>query len=463
MDTARKDAQRAEPTLGLWDAVSLIVGIIIGVGIFRTPAEVFEHVPDFWSALGVWVLGGFIALIGAFCFAELAAAYPRSGGEYVYLSRACGPLTGYLFAWAQLTIIRPGSIAMLAYVFADYAGRFLGIGNDAVVALACLSIVALTAVNVLGVTLGTLTQNVLTIAKVLGLVAVVGVGLWQGEPANLAPNPRPVYPDWLPLVMMSVFWTYSGWQEAAYVVSEIKDRRRNIPRALLLGTAAVIVIYLVVNAAYLYGLGFDAFHGPGGALFAAHLLGKALPEYGERAMAILVMISALGAINGMIFTTARIYSEFGTDHRLFAPLSHWSRRYGTPVRALLVQGAITLLLMAGVAVYGGNEDSFGTMLDFTSAVFWFFFLLTGIAFFILRYTDPDTPRPFRVPAYPVLPLIFCAMCAYMTIGVIRAKPSESFTGLGILVIGLPFYFWREGQRRPPSAKPAEPVPHEMVP
>jgi APA family basic amino acid/polyamine antiporter len=278
------------------------------------------------------------------------------------------------------------------------------------------------------------------------------------------------------------------------VVAEIKDRRRNIPRALLLGTAAVTIIYLVVNAAYLYGLGFANIQ-QHQSTFAADMLARALPEYGAIAMAILVIVSALGAINGMIFTTARIYAEFGLDHRLFSPLSHWSRRWGTPARALIVQGMISLLLIAGVSFYewwnqrnvplaaattvtlmsaptgpvailmtpvfipASTTNTFNTMLEYTAAVFWFFFLLTGAAFFRLRHIDGDLPRPFRVPLYPFIPLVFCAWCAYMTIGVIWEQPLVSLIGLSILLVGLPFYFWPQKRQRQPAEKALEPMVH----
>src|SRR5262245_38212556 len=256
MESIRKSTAPKEAILGPWDSVSIIVGIIIGVGIFQAPASIFQRVPDLSSVLLVWVLGGALAFVGALCFAELATTYPRSGGEYVYLTRAFGPMAGYLFAWAQLTIIRPGSIGAVAYVFAINADQVLGLGGRGTLVLACGCVGVLTVINVLGVVLGARTQNLLTVAKVLGLIALVVVGFAWGSSENLAANPRPSTGSWFAGVMVLVLWAYSGWHEAAYVVAEIKDRRRNIPRALLWGTVAVTAIYLLVNLAYLYGLGF---------------------------------------------------------------------------------------------------------------------------------------------------------------------------------------------------------------
>src|ERR1019366_2417080 len=280
-------------------------------------------VPHPAIAIGVWVLGGVLAFLGALCFAELASTYPRSGGEYVYLTRAFGPLTGFLFAWSQLTVTRSGSVAALAYIFGLRTASLFGYDNTSIFVLAGLSLVVLTAINILGVRMGTHTQNVLTIAKVLGLAGLIGVGFLWGRPeitdvAKVSPHGV----SWFAGAMIFVLWTYSGWHEAAYFVSETHNRTRNIPLALILGTSIVTVIYILVNLAYLFGLGFA---GAQQENAAEALLNLAWPGYGARAMDLFIMVSALGAMNGMIFTTARIYSEFGKDHRLFKVLSHWSK------------------------------------------------------------------------------------------------------------------------------------------
>jgi basic amino acid/polyamine antiporter, APA family len=460
MEAAREETRHIEPKLGLWDAVSIIVGIIIGVGIFETPADIFKEAPSASAALSVWVIGGLFALIGAFCFAELATTYPRSGGEYVYLTRAYGSLVGYLFAWAQLTVIRPGSIGALAYIFAFYAAGLLQFeGPNVVLALSLTSIVVLTVINILGVVFGSTTQNILTVFKVIGLFALVVVGLgWGGD--NVVAD-SPAQPGggglaWFVEAMILVLWTYAGWHEAAYIVAEVKNNRRNIPLALIIGTLAVTVIYLLVNLAYLAGLGLI---GARSEKLAADLVSLAWPHFGAKAMSVLIAVSALGAINGMTLTTARIYAEFGIDHRLFAPLSHWSKRMGTPVRALTIQGIINAGLLLGMWMWGGNRKSFEMLLYYTAAVFWIFFLMTGLALFVLRRQDPDLRRTFRVPLYPVLPLIFCGGCAFMVVGAVRFKPEESVLGLGVLLVGLPFYFWPRKKRRQAVAAELEPVAH----
>lgn len=436
---ARTDSELIPPRLGLFDAVSIIVGIIIGVGIFEFSTQVFRQVPDPAIALGAWALGGVLALIGALCFAELASAYPRSGGEYVYLTRAFGPWLGYLFAWAQLGVIRTGNIALLGYFFATYADRLWDIemGSWGIANLAALSIVVLTLINVLGVTLGKGTQNVLTILKVLGLGAIVVAGLLLAQPreTDLLAGEAPA--GWFAEVMILVLWTYSGWHEAAYIAAEVKDGRRNIPLALILGSALVTVIYLLVNLALLTGLGFQDARAE---TAVGDLLASAFGEGGRSFFYLLVIVSVLGGLNGMIFTTSRIYSELGNDHRLFAPLSKWSRRWGTPVRSLLVQGGISVALTLAVGIWFKGQTGIETMLYFTAAVFWIFFFLTGVSVFILRRKDPDLPRPFRVPGYPIVPIIFCLWCAYMVYGAITYKWKESLIGLAILAAGIPFFF-----------------------
>jgi amino acid transporter len=497
--TRRVEGRLVEARLGLWDAVSIIIGIIIGVGIFENPARIFSAVPDAWTGLGIWVLSGALALIGAFCFAELASTYPRSGGEYVYLTRAFGPLAGFLFAWAQLTLIRPGSIGALAYLVGLTAAKMTGLGTWESFLLAVASIVVLTVVNILGVTLGKNTQNLLTVAKVLGLAAIVVVGIFWGRPDNTAAAVIAPKGSWFASAMILALWTYAGWHEAAYIAAEVRNGRRNIPLALIFGTTSVIVIYLAVNLAYLMALGFE---GAKGAAVPAQILERAWGGSAGNAINVLIIVSSLGAINGMIFTTARIYSEFGVDHRLFEPLSRWSRRWGTPVQALVAQAAITLALLVGVGalVHLGSgdhtparaasivglsaaplgpapvapvlatgrdaqtriADGFEELIYVTSAVFWLFFLLTGVALFVLRTADAHLPRPFRVPGYPLLPLLFCLACAGMVGGAIYERAVESLIGLGILLLGLLFYFLPRHLRREPVRRPEPPVPAGAV-
>jgi amino acid transporter len=461
---AEDRAVRAQLTV--WDAASIIVGIIIGVGIVRTPARIFDSAGGPWQALGLWALGGLFALIGALCFAELGSTYPRSGGEYVYLTRAFGRGTGFLFAWGQLIAIRSGaSIVAVAYVFGEYTAALFGPAKWTAPLFACSAIVTLTAVNVVGVKFGKGTQNVLTLTKVLGLVCIVAVGFLWARPS---PPESPAPPNLaLAGAMIAILWTYAGWHEAGYVAAEVRDRRRNLPRALILGTLLVTGIYLLVNAAYVVGLGYD--RARSSPTIAADLLGLALGDSAARFISALVIVSSLGAINGMIFTSSRIFAEFGADHALFSSLGRWNRRFGTPVRSLLTQCGVCLLTISAVEFFTREttrSQSFDYLMDSTAPVFWLFFLLTGIALFVLRIKDAQTPRPFTVPLYPLLPLLYCACCASMLVASLlyaAADPQRLWMTallLAVLSAGVPLYFFSSrivAKRVPLLPAPPEPT------
>ncbi len=530
MNTPTHEPRLLHARLSLWDTASIIVGIIVGVGIFVTPATVFNYAAGPWTALAIWGLGGLISLVGAFCFAELASTYPRSGGEYVYLTRAYGPPAGFLFAWAQLAVIRTGgSIAAVAYVFADYAAELWPLGPAGKVALAAAAIGGLTAVNIVGVRFGKGTQNLLTVTKMAGVGVIVLAGfLWAApaapvvregafvaaehgyvtlrgrggelvqqpvapgaritlngsdrragdllQPSDLTPGVTvkalvdPAAPEAgavrvkattatglgaLALALIFVLWTYSGWHEGAYVAAEVENRRRNLPLALLLGTGAVSVLYLLVNAAYWAGLGYEA--AADSPRVAANVLGLLPWGRGRQAMALLVVVSALGAINGMIFTSSRIYAELGADHRLFAPLARWSRRWGTPVRSLVVQAALCIGMVCVVGLWFRGQGGFDVLLKCTAPVFCLFFLLTGVALLVLRFREPHTERPFTTPLYPFLPLVFCAFWGFMLVASVLYAPREAAVGLGVLLAGVPLYVLSRGWRSMPPKAPRETV------
>jgi amino acid transporter len=462
MEMPRTPSRPAPAQLSLWDAVSIIIGIIIGAGIYETPPTVLSMVgrPD--VALGLWALGGLLCLFGALCYAELASTYPRSGGDYVYLTRAYGPLIGFLFGWAQLAVIQTASIGMMAYVFADYAVKLWDFGPLSPLLYASSAVLILSVMNIAGIVLGKRTQNVLTAAKVLGLGGILLAGFFWPSPGPVtALAPMPEFTTLgLPLVL--IFITYGGWNDAAFVVAELRDPRRNIPRALVLGTVGVTAIYLLVNAAYLAGLGFT--QAAQSKAIAADVLRGFLGDFGHNAMCVLVMISALGAVNGLIFTSSRVYATLGEDHSVFAGLSRWHPTLGTPLWSLVTQAAISLGMITLVSTTAGQnalnaglqqlglssvswqgQGGFVTLLRCTAPVFWFFFLLTAGALFVLRINDPDTERPFRVPFYPVIPLIFVLTCAYMVYSGINYAKELGVVGGGLVLAGLPLY-WMSRRR-----------------
>jgi len=451
------DESKSAATLSVWDAVSLIIGIVIGSTVFKTSGLIFANVPGPWWGLGLWVVCGGLSFASALCYAELATTYPRLGGEYNYLTRAFGPWAGFLFGWAELTLIQTGSIGALSYVFAEYAVNVFSSPVEQTIWFALAAVVVLTALNMLGMRAGQRTQNVLTIAKLIGMGLLVVAGLSVSGVASLAVEKPINGPGWS-LALILVLYAYGGWNDAAFVSAELKDRSRNIPRALLYGIGLITFWYVLLNVAYLSALGFEGLrssHQPAADAFA-----KVIGERGGRAMSVLVMVSSLGSVNGVIFSAARLHATVGADHRLFALLGRWSSRANAPVWSLLVQGIITVAMILGLATDTGRRllDSmltavgvtpvpwnryfggFETLYAASAPIFWSFFLATGIAYFVLRQKDRGTVRPFVAPLFPLCPLLFCAMCSFgLYSATIYAAPLLPLIAVPFL-LGVPLYF-----------------------
>jgi amino acid transporter len=429
-----------------------MIGIVVGTGIYETPPLVLRNVAGPWEAMAAWTLGGAMSLVGAFCFAELASTYPRSGGDYVYLTRGFGAWLGFLFAWFQLALIRAANIAMMGFVFADYAAKVWNVPFEWRWLWASAAVLVLALLNLLGVVFGKRTQNALTLAKVLGLGGVLVVGFAWPQPLATLTTPATHGTPSLAVAMVLVLLTYGGWNDAAFVAAEVRGEPRGIARALLLGTAAITLLYLLLNAAFLWGLGFE--QARQSEAIAADLLARRLGPLGGRAIALLVMVSALGAINGMLFSGARVYASLGGDHPVFAWLGRVHARTRAPWGALLIQSAISLLLIAIVGTLAGRavvndaltrlqlehiewqgHGGFEVLSVVTTPLFWLFFLLCGLSVFVLRQRDPHLERPFTVPLYPELPLLFCGVCAYMIYAGIEYAQSMHLLG-GLLVVAL---------------------------
>jgi amino acid transporter len=447
-------------TLGLWDAISIIIGIVVGAGIYETAPFVLSSAGSSGAALTLWCLGGLLSLIGALCYAELATTYPRSGGDYVYLTRAYGKAVGFLFGWAELSCIMTGSIGMMAYIFAHYAGRLCSIPADQHYLLAAGAVIVLSGLNLLGLAFGKGAQNLLTLAKVLGVGAILLAGILYGSPARLTETPSLLGRADYRLAMILILYTYGGWNDAAFVAAEQRNQRRNIPLALILGTLLVTAIYLLINVAYLSVLGFDG--AAGAAAIAADVLQRLAGDQGDKVMCVLVLVSSLGAANGLILTGSRIYETLGRDHRLFADLGARHPRWHAPVRSLCAQCAVTLTMVLAVGTSIGHDlidrflalfgsmaldwearSGFRTLLDCTAPAFWFFFLLTGLSLFVLRWKDKSIERPFRVPLYPLVPMIFCAACGFMLYSATTYAAANNgwlaLLGLVPVFLGLPLF------------------------
>ena len=431
-ESGSQTAAQPEPVLELRDAIALIVGIVVGAGIFKTPSLVAANPGGPWAVLAAWLLGGIVSLVGALCYAELATACPNAGGDYHFLTRAYGKKLSFLFAWARLAVITTGSIALLAFVFGDYCSRLHSLGAHSSAVYAALIVIVLTAVNVAGVKFGTATQNWMTALQAIGLLALALAGLVLAPAPEAAGAGADSGQPAFGLAMVFVLLTYGGWNEAAYISAEIKQGRRNMLRALVASMFIVTALYLLVNLAYLNGLGTAGM--ARSQVVAADLLQRVWGRAGAWAISVLIAVSALTSINATVIFGARSNYALGRDWPLLGFLGRWDARTGSPTRALLLQGAVALALIA----FGGfMRQGFETMVDYTAPVFWFFFLLTGVALFVLRWREPALPRPFRVPLYPLLPLAFCASSAWLLYSSLAYTRLGALVGVGVLAAGLP--------------------------
>jgi amino acid transporter len=422
MTAAEPIRQKPVRQLTLGDCVSIIVGIIIGSGVFGSSHLIAAGVAkSFWpegelpeteamlALLGVWAAGGLAAMLGALTFAELSTAYPEEGGIYVFLTRAFGPRTGFLYAWLEFWLIRPGNVAFVALILGNYAQPLLAVQGVTLPSLfwAAAALVFVTVLNLFGFQVERWGQNVLTLAKVLGLAGVCLVGIFfVAEPTTSVPRGDTF--AGLGLALVFVMFTYGGWSDLAYVAAEVRDPGRNLMRSLILGVLLVMAIYLAFTFALVRGLGYTAL--AASSTPAADLLAIAWGDAGRRALSLLVCLSCLGAIHGMIFTGSRMFYALGTDQPLMAWFGVWDERLAIPVRSLVAQGLVTVGLLVA---FGMRTDGLNRLIATTGVFYWFFFAICVAALFALRRIDPQRPRPFRVPLYPVLPAVFAIICLAM--------------------------------------------------
>jgi APA family basic amino acid/polyamine antiporter len=437
--------------LGVPDVVALVVGIVVGTGIFRAPSIVAANAGSETTAVLTWLIGGLVSMAGVLCYAELATTYPNAGGEFHFLTRAFGPKLGFLFAWARLTVIPTGSVAVMAFVFGDYVSQLFRIDGFSSAIYAVLVVVLLTGVNILGVRYGKRTQNLLTAMEVAGVLVVIVSGLLLVAPdtptqvtlaahrSGEASAPLSWHAAW-GIMMIFVLLTYGGWNDAAYISAEVKGSRRNIAWALLIGLLTITALYVLINLAFVRGLGLERM--AASEAVAADLMRAALGRPGAVVISTLIAIAALTSANATILMGARSNYALGRSYPLFAPLGRWNYEAGSPVNALLVQSAITLALV-GMGVLA--RKGFETMVEYTAPVFWFFFLLTGLSLFVMRHREPNAERPFRVPLYPFTPIVFCATAAYLLYSSLAYTGIGALIGVCVLALG-GFALWF-GQRR----------------
>lgn len=422
-----------KPSITLIEAIALIVGLVIGAGIFETPALVAANTGTVGGVIGVWLIGGVVSLLGALCYAELATTYPHVGGNYYYLKQAFGQPIAVLFAWARMTVIQTGSIALLAFVFGDYASQLLPLGGYSPAIYAALAIALLTMLNIIGLRQSKSLQNGLAVILVLGLLLVIVVGLASSPPAvpSLSSDASPTSSWGLALVF--VLLSYGGWNEAAYISAEIHNPQRNIVRSFLWSIGIITGLYLLINLAYLRGLGIAGM--ADSQAVASDLLRRVLGEPGAAFVSLLVVTATLGSINASIFTGARSSFALGQDRSAFRWLGRWHPHPSSPTTAYLLQGAIALTLI-GLGTF--TRKGFETMVDYTAPIFWFFFLISTLSLIVLRIREPDRLRPFSVPLYPIIPIVFCAICGYLLYSSLVYTGIGAIVGVIVVLLGIPF-------------------------
>lgn len=430
----------AEPqsVLSLFDAVALIVGIVVGAGIFSFPSLVAGNTSSPAMFLTLWVLGGIISLIGAMCYAELAAAFPSAGGDYHFLKRAFGNRLAFLFAWARMTIIQTGSVAILAFVFGDYATQLYNLGEFSPMIYAAIVISVMTIINIIGIQFGAGAQKLLTTLEILGILTIITAGLFFAPAETATPTALTSGDSSISigLAMVFVLLTFGGWNEAAYISAEMRRGSRQIARALIGGIFIITALYVLINLAYLNVLGLE------GVAASKAVAGDVMRlTFGEGAawlIGLMVAIAALTSINATIFTGARTNYALGRDFSLFELLGRWNGRADAPINAFIVQGVISLGLV-GLGMW--TRDGIQTIVDYAAPVFWFFFLLVGISVFVLRRKEPDAERPFRVPLYPLTPIIFCLTSCYLLYSSLTYALADEnkrwggVVGIGVLLVG----------------------------
>ncbi len=442
--------------LGLFSGTMAVIGGIIGSGIFLNPAIVAARVGSTTLTLTAWVLGGVVALLGAFIFGELAARNPRVGGGYAYLRDSFGPLPAFLYGWALLLIMATGAIAAVAFTFASYAGALLGIPERFLPWLAVAAIVVLSVLNYVGVRPAAWTQNVFTLLKLAALVVLILAGLLLSpNPQSPAPNLLPAGPTgFIPVALalstafVPVLFAYGGWQQTNFIAEELVRPERNLPKALVLGVLGVVAVYLLANLAYLRVLGVDGL--ARSTAPAADTMSAVLGASGKRLISIGIVASTFGFLDLVIMVSPRVYQAMAADGLFFESFARLHPGYRTPGTAIVAQGIWACALLA--------TRTYGQLLDYVTFADWIFFGTTAATLFIYRRREgaERSPGSFRIPGYPWTVLLFMLASAYVVIGSIRSNPANALRGTLLLAAGVPaFLIWASRRRKRAGAPPEQ--------
>ena len=429
-----------ERVLSLLDATMINVGGIIGSGIFMVPATVAFFTGSSSLFFLVWILGGIVSLFGALSVAELGAAMPQAGGQYVYLNEAYGPIWGYLYGWSAVAVINTASIAAVGVAFSEYLGFFFPISDASIKGIAVVTIVLLTIINIVDVKSGARFQNLFTLSKLGAIFGIILLGLVMEGGTNQ--NLSPIFSDKpfigligpLGLAMVSVLWTFDGWIFITYVAGEVKNPGRNIPLSLIFCMLIVVSVYLLLNYVLLFILGFTGMNGSERVVSDAASV--FLGNKGAAVVTLIILISLIGANNGFVLSSARINYAMARDKLFFNQAAQIHSRFKSPANALIIQCVWACLL-----TFTGTFNQLITYIIFTS---WIFYGMSAGAVIILRKKKPDMDRPYKTPAYPWIPIIFIFFAIFLTINTIMEAPRDAAIGAGIILAGLPlYYYWKK--------------------
>jgi basic amino acid/polyamine antiporter, APA family len=432
--------------LNLFDAIAVVVGTVIGSGIFLLPSFVAAQLHSLGAVLLVWLVGGFLSLFGALSLAELGSIYPGTGGLCTYLRHVYGPLPAFLYAWALLLMIHTGSIAALAVAFGIYAGQVLPLSMVAQKGLSVALILGLTLVSCLGIRGGKFVQNLIAVAKVSGLAGIILLlGAKGSRPIHFfeAPVSAPSFSiAGFGIALVAVLWAYEGWHVLSFVAGEMKKPKRDLPRSLFCGSAIVMLIYLAANLGYYHTLSGAEIRGSNAV--AALAVGKLLGPIGANSISILIVVSILGSINGLILSGPRVSFAMARERIFPAVFGRLSARYRTPMVALAVQG-----VWAGILAASGSYQQLFTDVIFTA---WIFYGLAVAGVLVLRRSQPQVTRSFSVPGYPWLSLLFCLAATAVLLSAFIARPVGALIGIGLVGSGIPVYLFSIKRQSAPAAE-----------
>jgi len=392
--------------------VMVAIAMVVGAGIFKSPALVADSTGSFWWLMSAWFAGGLISMAGALCYAELATTFPNAGGDYHFLQRAYGDNLAFLFAWSRFGVINTGSIALLGFVLGDYANKVADLGGNGPAIYAFVSIAVLTLFNLKSMYSNATADFALTGLEVAGVLIMVAAGLIlvvTGTPPVTIDGPPPAGgPPSFGLALVFVLLAFGGWSEIATMSSEVKDERRGMVKALVWSIIAITALFMAVNWAFWRGLGMEALSASSAP--AADLMDRAFGSAAAIVTAIAIALATITSINATIVVGARTTYAAARDFPALARIGRWDASRGIPARAILAQSAVALMLV----LYGAaSYDGFQALVDYTAPVFWLFMGLSGLSVIVLRVRFPDAARPFRTPLYPLLPLVFAATAGFM--------------------------------------------------